>query len=513
MPLVGCVDGQDLRGSGDLGSPQELNQLVVHVSNKGHSMAAGDRFFSPPLDLPMPVGTMGAMSWLRGRPRECWIRCRERREVLLAVVLGLWLAGFWVARDGWHHRRAFILLVPFLLLGADHILAAARTVRWLWAVALLVGWQALSRVWAEPPLGHAGEFGDAVAVVLLGLALVAVGRMGALAEQIMAGLAALGAAVTVFSLWAFYGDPAHGLAPDRFRNVLVYRGEGLNPVLTGMLCSSGAVAAGWFTLRREGRRAGALWALVLAVLVFGLMASQSRGAMLGFGAGFGTLLLLERRKCLAAVVSTAFSVAVYFLALAVTPQGGDAAGGLIERGSSGRLAIYQWFLERLPGLEVLTGWGFGTVSEIPKEELGWLVHHPHSSFLTQLVLGGLVGMGLLLLVLCWSFRDSLRLGMLGQSLWAPLLACGLGSLLFDGAEIFSLHSVPRLEFLLVVVPACLLAGQASVRQPSMGKGFGRSRVNKKSANKRESFSKGAGSRVKRGDQRQRRFRVPVSPTS
>ena len=101
-----------------------------------------------------------------------------------------------------------------------------------------------------------------------------------------------------------------------------------------------------------------------------------------------------------------------------------------------------------------------------------MVHHPHSSYLTQLVLGGLVGTGLLLLVLFWSIRDSLRLGGLGQSLWAPLLACGLGSLLFDGAEIFSLHSVPRLEFLLVVVPACLLAGQSSVRQPSPGKDSG-----------------------------------------
>ncbi|MAT46067.1 MAG: hypothetical protein CMO35_01405 [Verrucomicrobiaceae bacterium] len=437
------------------------------MGNKGQYRGMGDRFFSPLLDLPMRVGSMEGMSRLRGRARECWICCWERREALLALALGLWLFGFWAAQDGWHHRRALILLVPFLLFGMDRMLAVARTVRWLWAVTLLVGWQTLSRVWGEPPLVPAGGTGDSVWVVILGVALVVVGRRGALAVCLIGGLAVLGAAVTAYSLWVFYGDPAHDLAIDRFRNVLVYS-EGLNPVLTGMLCSSAAVAAGWFALRSSGWKTGLLWTAVLVVLVFGLMASQSRGAMLGFVVGFGALLLFEWRSCHIALVPMVLSVAVYFIAV----QGGNAAGELIERGSTGRLAIYQWFLDRLSGLEFLTGRGFGTLSEIPEEELGWLVHHPHSSYLTQLVLGGLVGMGLLLLVLFWSIRDSLRLGALGQSLWAPVLACGLGSLLFDGAEIFSLHSVPRLEFLLVVVPACLLAGQASARLPSPGKALG-----------------------------------------
>ena len=142
--------------------------------------------------------------------------------------------------------------------------------------------------------------------------------------------------------------------------------------------------------------------------------------------------------------------------------------GVIERGSTGRGAIYQWFLERLSGTDLLVGRGFGTVSEIPAGELGWFVHHPHSSYLTQLVLAGLLGLGLLLMVLGWSLREAWREGNRGQSLWAALLACGLVSLLFDGAEMFTLHSVPRLELLLVVVPACLLAGQAFEQQRGPG---------------------------------------------
>lgn len=406
------------------------------------------------------------MSWQEGRAREYLTRCWEWRELLLAVALGLWLAGFWVAQDGWYHRRALAWLVPFLLLGADRVIRTAGAIRWLWAVALLLGWQALSRIWAEPPLVEAGGAGDAVAVLLLGAALAAVGRRKSFGVWIIGGLAILGTVVVVYSLGAFYGGPAHALASDRFRNVLVYRDlfGGLNPVLTGMLCASGAVAAAWFTLRNNGRRGQIPWSLMLAVLVFGMLASQSRGPALGFGAGVGILLFFERRACLSAGITIVAAVGGYVLAVLWSGEATD----VIERGTTGRVAIYQWFLERLSGMELLAGWGFGTVSEIPEEELGWFVHHPHSSYLTQLVLGGVLGLGLLLVVLGWSLREAWREGTRGQSLWMALLACGLGSLLFDGAEMFTLHSAPRLELLLVVVPACLLAGQAFEQQGGPG---------------------------------------------
>ena len=241
-----------------------------------------------------------------------------------------------------------------------------------------------------------------------------------------------------------------------------------------MLCASGAVAAAWFTLRNNGRRGQIPWSLVLAVLVFGMLASQSRGPALGFGAAVGILLFFERRACLSAGITIVAAAGGYFLALLWSGMAADGIApgviepGAIERGITGRGAIYQWFLERLSGMELLVGWGFGTGSAIPEEELGWFVHHPHSSYLTQLVLGGVLGLGLLLVVLGWSLREAWREGTRGQSLWMALLACGLVSLLFDGAEMFTLHSAPRLELLLVVVPACLLAGQAFEQQRGPG---------------------------------------------
>jgi hypothetical protein len=398
-----------------------------------------------------------AMRWLRGRVFIC---CWVHRETLIALALGLWLAGYWIAPHGYWQSRKLIMLAPFLVLGTDRILAAVRTVRWLWAVSLLVGWQILSRAWGEPPLGPVGRPDDALRVFLIVAALVVVGRRGGHGVRLIGGLALLSAAVTGYSLVEFYGDPRHGLATDRFRNMLVYSGEGLNPVLTGMLSSCTAVCVGWFALRSGGWKMGLFWTMVLAVMVFGLMGSQSRGAMLGFATGFGVLLWFEWRNCYIVAVSTVFTVAVYFIAV----QRANVAYELFERGSAGRFAIYQWHLSRLSWLEVLVGKGFGSSNAIPERELGWFVAHPHSSYLAQLALGGLIGTGLLLFVLSWSIKDSLHLAQLGHSQWAALLACGLVSVLFDGSEIFSFESNAQIEFVLVVLPACLAAGHLSAIQ-------------------------------------------------
>ncbi len=52
VPLVGCVDSEDFRGNGDLGSAQELDKGIVHGSNKGHFGARATGFFCQHLTFP-----------------------------------------------------------------------------------------------------------------------------------------------------------------------------------------------------------------------------------------------------------------------------------------------------------------------------------------------------------------------------------------------------------------------------------------------------------------------------
>ncbi|RPF90221.1 MAG: hypothetical protein CBB78_005800 [Roseibacillus sp. TMED18] len=395
------------------------------------------------------------MKGLQGKTGKALSCCWKSRELLLAGALGFWVAGFWVAEDGWHHRRALWLVFPFVLLGADQIARAVSGARWLWLVALLLGWQSLSRGWADPLVVEQGGIGDSIAVFVLAAALVATGRKKGLGEWIVGGLAILGAVVVLYSLLAFYGSPSRDLGVHRLRNMLVYS-DGLNAVLTGMLCASGAVAGAWVALSVEKKAHQRLWLIVLATLVFGLMASQSRGPMLGLIAGLAVICFFHGRSFLRVGLWIGVVVGFYFLLILWT--GGSA--DFVERGSAGRIAIYQWFLERISGLELMFGRGFGAESSIPKEELGWFVHHPHSSYLTQLILGGALGLALLLAVIGWSWRDAWQQGKRGECLWVALLSCGFVTLVVDGAEIFTLHSVPRLEWLMVVFPAALAAGRA-----------------------------------------------------
>ena len=167
------------------------------------------------------------------------------------------------------------------------------------------------------------------------------------------------------------------------------------------------------------------------------------------------ICFFERRSFILRGLWIGGVVGLYFC-VALWTGGSD---GFVERGSAGRIAIYQWFLERISGLELMFGWGFGAESSIPEEELGWFVHHPHSSYLTQLILGGALGLALLVAVLGWSWREAWGEGRRGECLWVALLSCGLVTLIVDGGEIFTLHSIPRLEWLMVVFPAALAVGR------------------------------------------------------
>ena len=395
------------------------------------------------------------MNRWQGKAGEALNSCWKARAVLLAGALGLWVAGFWVAEDGWHHRRLLWLVLPFVLFSADRIVGVVSAVRWLWVVALLLGWQSLSRWWADPPVVPQGGISDSIFVFVLAAALVATGKKKVLGEWIVGGLTILGAVVVVYSFVKFYGDPTRNLGVHRLRNMLVYE-DGLNAVLTGMLCAAGAVAGAWFALSVEKKAHQRLWLVVLATLVFGLMSSQSRGPMLGLMAGLAVICVFHGKAFIRVGLWIGGAMGLYLL---LTLWMGGATDS-VPRGSTGRIAIYQWFLERISGLELIVGRGFGADGSIPEHELGWFVHHPHSSYLTQLILGGALGLALLLAVVVWSWRDAWRQANQGECLWVALLSCGLITLVVDGAEIFTLHSVPRLEWFMVVFPATLAVGRA-----------------------------------------------------
>lgn len=382
------------------------------------------------------------------------------RELYLAIAVGLWLCGYFV-QDGWLHQRSFRWVLPILLLNGDLLVRTLRETRWLWAVLVLLGYQVLSRAWAvevsEDSRVVAGWW-DTGVVILLSTALATIGRRVQAGAAVLGTLVVVAMVVTAVSLVVFYLMSDNQLAEDRLRNVFIYRGgnfPGLNAVLTGMLCGFGVVGAAWFARPNEWPLRRNLWLLGVAVLVFGLMASQSRGAMLATATGFGILLVTLRRAALPALLASLGAVVAYLLVVSRS----ETTSELIERGTTGRFAIYRWFLENLNGAQWIIGRGMSADVTIPEGEFEWFVHHPHSSYLTQLVLGGVLGVGLLFVVLAWAGWCAWRAAWRGNPVYLALLASGMVAVCFDCAQIFSIQSAPRIEFLLVVVPAALAAGR------------------------------------------------------
>ena len=96
------------------------------------------------------------------------------REFYLALAVGLWLCGYFMA-DGWEQRRVFKWLLPVFFLNGDLLVKSFRETRWLWGAAGLLVYQAFSRLWSDgsEPLSNPA---DLAMVFLLLVALVTIGR-------------------------------------------------------------------------------------------------------------------------------------------------------------------------------------------------------------------------------------------------------------------------------------------------------------------------------------------------
>lgn len=357
-----------------------------------------------------------------------------------------WVAGFWLFA-GRYEQAAWCLWVLFPVAVFN-----GRGVRDLWSGMLcetrdwwvlfgvLIGWQFLvtglrgGSWWAG-----AGAGKDVLLVFALVSGLVVVGRDEQGRSLLWKAVLAVGSVAVLVSLIVFYSEI--GIHEERFR--LCWRWwPGFDAVTTGILAGMalmvGLVAGG------DGPRG---WkpcvGAALAVLGFGLAASESRGPLLAMGAGAVWWLSKNVRSWYRLGWPLA-GFAAYWVLVVVAGQGG---GGLIERGSSGRFDIYQTYLSQMAGAEWLVG--RGKVWMLPESLLGWRVHHPHNAYLGQLVGYGAIGLVMMLATLAWGFLKIRR------SPESAILVFGLVTLLFDGGMVFSLISIARWETLVVMVPLVL----------------------------------------------------------
>ena len=274
-----------------------------------------------------------------------------------------------------------------------------------------------------------------------------IGRDDKFRRGLWNGVFAAGSIAVLLSLFVFYSKI--GMNEERFR--LCWRGlPGFDAVTTGIFTGM-ALMIGLMGAS-ESRWWRAFVMAALALLGFGLAASESRGALLAVSAGIAWWLLKNHRSW-SKLVWPIFGFAAYWILVGFVGQG---RSGLVERGSSGRFEIYPSYLSQITGDDWI--FGKGRIWMLPDSVLGWLVHHPHNAYLGQLAGYGIIGLGLMLAILSWAFVK------LRGSPEAAILVFGMVTLLFDGGMVFSMYSTARWEALVVLVPLVLgVAARGAVR--------------------------------------------------
>lgn len=352
------------------------------------------------------------------------------------------------------------LVIPSLIFIGRELPVILKSTRWLWIAAALLIWQTLSHNWSGSGNHPPGWWLDSLLTLGLLAALIGAARGPALTKIVFPALALLSAITSALNLVVFYLPEVRQFTVHRLRNMFIYE-DGLNAVPTGFLFAFGALIAAWLTIHAASRWPRILYTAALTLSLIGLLATQSRGPMLMFIAGILCLLVCERKRFRPALIATAATILTYFGILFMASSGRDSSLSLVQRGSTGRFDIYRIFLNSMDVREVLIGTGMGRAPELPEEILGWLVHHPHSVYLTQFYQTGIVGVALLLAVIAVAARCALTLARRGESLWLGLLAGGCVALIFDGGQIFTVYSIARIEVLLIAVPAAIAAGRAA----------------------------------------------------
>lgn len=334
----------------------------------------------------------------------------------------------------------------------------------------------------------------AVLVVAVALALVAA-AWRELVEVVLVGLVAGVVSLALVGLVELWRDPDRALTPATTQSAARYSGIGGNPNTMAMLIALVIPAVAYGVVTAADRRRRIIALAVLALLYGSLVASGSRGALLGAFAGtlaFAVFAPLTGRARARVVVAATVLALVAVVAMAVPqpaetnpvistdivppatpplspsdaqprlplesevglPKPGDEPFKRTLFTSSGRVAAWRGAIEQALDRPLL-GYGFGTEERVFVDR--FYLHYsqtPENTYVGTLLQLGFIGLGLLLAVLAAVVLRIRRVQGGAAAACGGAVVCGL-VLAFSQSYLTSAGSVGMVPFWLC---ALLLVG-------------------------------------------------------
>ncbi len=329
---------------------------------------------------------------------------RMQLSIRFPVFLLAFFAGCFFVLDSakMHHLVFYGLLLAGLFQYRLQLLTGGREAAPLLVMAAYILWQAISLSWS--PVWSGEELGEVLRKGLLSFiwVLLVMSLLAKEAERRLFWEVAVVMAATSALLAIFWHIP-----PARMTGL----GRSLNPVQGGSLYGWALVGAAWIWLREKK----IFWSFCIAILLLGLLATQSRAALLAALISISLLAAVELRAFSVKNIKYAVVIAVIPLLLVALDW-----QQLIARSDSFRLQIWQ---------EALTHWQqhplLGLGYRAPFEVVlpyGAAISQPHSIYVTALYYGGIAGFAILLLMFgfavqrAWIRRDILALALLAYGM-------------------------------------------------------------------------------------------------
>jgi O-antigen ligase len=344
--------------------------------------------------------------------------------------------------------------------------------RWLPLAAAALGfWLLLSLGWAEDP-GIARPILVSWTCSLVVFFIIATTLTGERQVRLLATAFVCGAVLSVIVGVAREGLASAGELDTGFRSA---GGADAN-LLAAALIPGLVLAAALFAVSRAVVARG-LFLLAIAIMVFGIAQTQSRGAVIGSVVVLLAALVVARRQRIQILVATFAISAVAAAVFAVFPAALERMTTFDKTGT-GRTELWgiAWDMARD---HPVVGVGLANFPELSEqyarrpgglqfvEDIVYRPHVVHNTYLSMLAEGGIIGTVLLLIVVLGAAnaarRAARRFEAAGSGTLRTLaLAVLLGAIGMLAADVFlSGGHDPRLWILLALGPALLAAS----RQP------------------------------------------------